>query len=504
MRLPVLVLRRVRTVALLSSLVVIATGAAAQTPAQTPAQAPAKQPPAKQGLPPIGVTGKTWTGDFDGMVKRRVIRALVPYSKTFYFVDRAIQRGLSYDITRLLEADINKKLKTGNIRIHVLCIPVTRGEMIPALLEGRGDIAMGNLTITPERQKQVDFTHPTARNVVEILVTGPGAEPVATVEDLSGKEVYLRKSSSYYQSIETLNAELAKTKKAPVKVRQAPENLEDEDVLEMVNAGLVKMTVVEDYLANFWKQIFTKLTPHPDVKVRTGGEIAWMIRKDSPKLKEELDAFLARFEKSGQRTDILTRYLKNTRWAKGATSPEDLKRFEEAITLFRKYGERYDWDYLLLMAQGYQESELRQSARSPVGAIGVMQVMPATGKDMRVGDIDEIEPNIHAGVKFLRAMMNEYYAKEPMDRLNKGLFTFAAYNAGPGRVRGLRRTAAERGLNPNVWFNNVELIAAEKIGRETVTYVSNIYKYYLAYQMIEEERAEREKTKQELKGGTRK
>ena len=504
MRLPVLVLRRVRTVALLSSLVVIATGAAAQTPAQTPAQAPAKQPPAKQGLPPIGVTGKTWTGDFDGMVKRRVIRALVPYSKTFYFVDRAIQRGLSYDITRLLEADINKKLKTGNIRIHVLCIPVTRGEMIPALLEGRGDIAMGNLTITPERQKQVDFTHPTARNVVEILVTGPGAEPVATVEDLSGKEVYLRKSSSYYQSIETLNAELAKTKKAPVKVRLAPENLEDEDVLEMVNAGLVKMTVVEDYLANFWKQIFTKLTPHPDVKVRTGGEIAWMIRKDSPKLKEELDAFLARFEKSGQRTDILARYLKNTRWAKGATSPEDLKRFEEAITLFRKYGERYDWDYLLLMAQGYQESELRQSARSPVGAIGVMQVMPATGKDMRVGDIDEIEPNIHAGVKFLRAMMNEYYAKEPMDRLNKGLFTFAAYNAGPGRVRGLRRTAAERGLNPNVWFNNVELIAAEKIGRETVTYVSNIYKYYLAYQMIEEERAEREKTKQELKGGTRK
>jgi len=264
------------------------------------------------------------------------------------------------------------------------------------------------------------------------------------------------------------------------------------------------MTIVEDYLANFWKQIFTKLAPHPTVTVRTGGELGWMIRKDSPKLKEELDAFLARFEKSGQRTDILARYLKNTRWAKGATSPEDLKRFEEAITLFRKYGERYDWDYLLLMAQGYQESELRQSARSPVGAIGVMQVMPATGKDMRVGDIDEIEPNIHAGVKFLRAMMNEYYAKEPMDRLNKGLFTFAAYNAGPGRVRGLRRTAAERGLNPNVWFNNVELIAAEKIGRETVTYVSNIYKYYLAYQMIEEERAEREKTKQELKGGTRK
>ena len=492
MRLPMLSARQVATVALLSGLALTTAEATAQTP--TPAPAPAK--PRGQSLAP---PEKPWTGDFDGMVKRRVVRALVPYSKTFYFVDRAVQRGLSYDVTRMLEADINRQLKTGNVRIHVVCIPVSRGEMIPALLEGRGDVAMGNLTITPERSKQVDFTYPTGRNVVEILVTGPGAEPIASVDDLSGKEVYLRKSSSYYQSIEALNAELAKSKKAPVKVRLAPENLEDEDVLEMVNAGLVKMTVIEDYLANFWKQIFTKLDPHPDVKVRTGGEIAWMIRKDSPRLKEELDAFLKRFEKSGQRTDILARYLRNTKWAKGATSQEDLKRFEDTIALFRKYGEKYDWDYLLLMAQGYQESELKQSARSPVGAIGVMQVMPATGKDMRVGDINDIEPNIHAGVKFLRAMMNEYYANEPMDRLNKGLFTFAAYNAGPGRVRGLRKTAAERGLNPNVWFNNVELIAAEKIGRETVTYVSNIFKYYLAYQMIEEERAERQKVKEDLK-----
>src|SRR5215813_11224982 len=176
MRLPMVVSRRLGPVLLVSGLVLVATGAAAQAPAPAPAQAPAK-PPAKQGLPPAAAAQKQWTGDFDGMVKRRVIRALVPYSKTFYFVDRAVQRGLSYEVTRLLEADINKKLKTGNVRIHVLCIPVARGEMIPALLEGRGDIAMGNLTVTPERQKQIDFTYPTGRNVVEILVTGPSAEP---------------------------------------------------------------------------------------------------------------------------------------------------------------------------------------------------------------------------------------------------------------------------------------------------------------------------------------
>ena len=484
--------------ALLSLSILIAIPAAAETTTQ----APAGPSPVTPGLAHT-IPRSKWTGDLDGMIKRRTIRVLVPYSKTYYFVDRAVQRGISYDLTRLLEADLNKKLKTGHMRLSVVCIPVNRGEMISGLLEGRGDIAMGNLTITPERLTQVDFTQPFMRNAVEIVITGPGADPIATIEDLSGKEVYLRKSSSYYQSIETLNAELARARKAPVKVVLAPENLEAEDILEMVDAGLVKMTIVEDYLATFWKQIFPRLTLHPDVAVRTGGDIAWMMRKDSPRLKDELDAFIARLGKSGQRNDLLTRYLKNTKWVKGVTSTAEIRKFEQTVTLFRKYGDRYDVEYLLLMAQGYQESALNQAARSPVGAIGVMQIMPATGKEMRVGDISQIEPNIHAGVKFLRAMMDGYYANEPMDRLNKTLFTFASYNAGPRRIGQLRGLAAQRGLDPNIWFNNVELMAAEKIGRETVTYVSNIYKYYLAYQMIEDERAKREKVKEAIHSGSR-
>jgi membrane-bound lytic murein transglycosylase MltF len=479
--------------ALLSGLALIASTAAAQTPAQTSTTG-------SSGKSGLAVPREKWIGDLDGMIKRRIVRVLVPYSKTYYFVDRAVQRGLSYDVTRLLEADLNKKLKTGHMRLSVVCIPVNRGQMIPGLLEGQGDIAMGNLTITPERLKRVDFTQPFMRHAVEIAISGPGAEPLTTAEDLSGKEVYLRKSSSYYESIESLNAQLAKAGKPPVKVRLAPENLEAEDILEMVNAGLVKITIVEDYLAAFWKQIFPKLTPHPEAIVRSSGDIAWMVRKESPKLMEALNSFLASVAKSGQRTDLLARYLKNTRWAKGITSREEIRKFEQTVALFRKYGDRYDLEHLLLMAQGYQESQLNQSARSPVGAIGVMQVMPATGRDMRVGDITKIEPNIHAGVKFLRSMMDEYYANEPMDRFDKMLFTFAAYNAGPGRIGQLRRLAAQRGLDPNVWFNNVELIAAEKIGRETVTYVSNIYKYYLAYEMIEEERAERQRTKEKIKG----
>ncbi len=441
-----------------------------------------------------------FTGDLDGMLKRRQIRVLVPYSKTLYFVDRGQPRGLAYDVFRLFEDDLNKHLKTGQVRVHVTFLPEARGDIMAALREGRGDVAIANLTITPERLALVDFTIPTVKNVSEIVVTAPGEPPVATPQDLSGREVYLRKGSSYYESVEKLNAELQKAGKPPVKVRVAPDNLEAEDILEMVNAGLVPATVVDDNRARFWKQVFTRITLNTGAALRTGGELGWMIRKNSPRLKKALDDFIARYpEGSATRNTLLAKYLKSTKYAKNATNKEERAKFDQVVALFRKYCDQYDMDVLLMAAQGYQESRLDQGAKSSVGAIGVMQVMPATGKELNVGDIHEIDPNIHAGVKYVRFMLDKYYGNEPMDNLNKGLFTFASYNAGPGRISQLRKIAKERGLNPNVWFNNVEIIASEKIGRETVTYVSNIYKYYLAYQLVVEQQKEREAAREEAR-----
>lgn len=466
------------------------------------AQVPDKSapPPAKNAYAPADITARKWTGDLDGMIQRRVIRVLVTYSKTHYFVDVATQRGMAYDFGRIFEDDLNKKLKKRHVRIHIFFVPVSRDELIPALLEGRGDMAAANLTITPERLKQVDFTDPTRRNVSEIVITGPGAEPIATAEDLSGREVYVRKSSSYYESLDKLNANFAKAGKKPVKVHFAPEELEEEDILEMVNAGLVKATIIDNHIAEFWSKIFKKIVLNSDAAVRTGGDIGVMIRPNSPQLKAELNAFLARYpEKSLVRNQLLQKYLQNTRFAKEATSKEEIAKFEAMVEFFRKYSDKYELDYLLMIAQGYQESRLDHNARSSVGAIGVMQVLPGTGKDMNVGDIAKIEPNIHAGVKYIRFMMNQFYANEPMDPLNKGLFTFASYNAGPGRVSQLRKETAKRGLDPNKWFNHVEVVAAEKVGRETVQYVSNIYKYYLAYKMVMEQHDEREKAKEEVK-----
>ncbi len=483
--------------------------AAAPAPAAatTPPRAPS--PPAPFGASvPEGVRAlmtRPFTGDLDQMVTRRLVRVGVAPNRTFYFVDHGVQRGVAYELGLAFEEHLTKKLKaTPGTKVNVLFVPLPRDLLAPALLQGRVDCVVAQVVIRPELQALVDFTNPVRTNVREVVVTGPGAPPIQSLDDLSGKEAYARKDSSAWQSLVALNGALAAKGRPPVAIREVPGNLEDDDLLEMTNAGLIPMIVAQDYMAGFWKQIFTELTVHDTVVVRSGASLALPIRKNSPLLAAELNAFLGKVGLGTALGNVVQkRYLQSTKFARQATSEAERKKFAELVGLFRKYGDRYSLDYLLMAAQGYQESGLDQNAKSQVGAVGVMQVMPATGRELNVGDIRETEANIHAGVKYMRFMMDQYFKDEPMDRLNKGLFTFASYNAGPGRVRQLRREAEKRGLDPNVWFGNVELVASERIGRETVTYVSNIYKYYVAYRLVEEDRARREQAKAAVKAGAR-
>jgi len=443
-----------------------------------------------------------WKGDLDGMIDRRVIRVLTVYGKTFFSVNKGVQRGLTHDAFREFDDDLNRKLakqgklKSKHLRVQVIFVPVARDELLPALEAGKGDIAAANLTITDERRGVVDFSIPVYPGVSEVAVSGPGVAELKSAEELSGKTVFVRKSSSYYESLVALNRQFAEKKIPEVQIKFAPEALEDEDLIEMANAGLIPLTVVDRHIVDFWKQIFPKIVIHSGAAVRANAEIAWAIRKQSPLLKGAVDEFIGQKWKGTALADkLLLRYLKNTRYVRNAASDAERRKFLRLVDFFKKYGDRYDVDWVMMAAQGYQESRLNQDARSPVGAIGVMQVMPATGKDLAVGDITQTEPNIHAGIKYMRWMIDHYYGKEPMTRLDKALFAFAAYNAGAGRVSQLRKEAAKRGLDPNVWFHNVEYVAAEKIGAETVTYVSNIYKYYIAYNLVLDARAEREQAR---------
>jgi membrane-bound lytic murein transglycosylase MltF len=431
--------------------------------------------------------GKKWSGDFDGMAERHLIRALVPYSKTFYFLDGADQRGLTYELLKEFETDVNKELQRTSLKVRLVVIPTKRDRLLPALVEGLGDIAAGNLTITPVRQKQVDFSAPHLTGVDEIIVTGPGAAAVETLDDLAGKEIHVRKSSSYYESLIQLKARFKDTGKAPLKIVLADEHLEDEDLLEMMNVGLIPMIVIDSHKGEFWARVFKDLSLHPNIKVRTGGQIAWAIRKNSPQLKSIINRFIEAHKKGTLKGNILyKRYLQNSKWVRNALADKEFQRFTDAVEFFKRYSQRYDFDWLMIAALAYQESGIDQSKRSPVGAVGVMQLLPSTAADPNVNirKIDVMEHNIHAGVKYLRFLHDRYFKNEPMDALNKMLFSFASYNAGPGKVIRLRREARESGVDPNIWFRNVEIVAARRVGRETVQYVSNIYKYYIAYRSI--------------------
>ncbi|MGD8519708.1 MAG: lytic transglycosylase F [Desulfobacterales bacterium] len=428
-----------------------------------------------------------WVGDFDGMAKRNTIRALLPYSKTFYFLDGANQRGLTYDLLKQFEKSINQQLKRKTIKVHIVVIPTKRDRLLPALADGLGDIAAGNLTITPERLKQADFTAPILTGVDEIIVTGPKSPKIQTRDDLAGKEIHVRASSSYFESLKRLNAEFKKAGKKQMKLKRADDFLEDEDLLEMMNAGLIPMIVIDSHKGTFWAQIFKNLTLHPEIKLRTGGQIAWAIRKNSPQLKNVIDEFVKSHRKGTATGNILfKRYLQNTKWVRNSLNDKALQNFNAAIEFFKQYSNQYDFDWVMVAALAYQESGIDQSKRSPAGAIGVMQILPSTARDPNVNipNIEKMENNIHAGVKYLRFIRDRYYKKEPMDAFNKMLFSFASYNAGMGRVAQLRKEAQKTGLDPNIWFRNVEIIAAKRIGRETVQYVSNIFKYYTAYRIL--------------------
>ena len=477
--------------------------------AQPTAKAAKAAKPAREDvtIDPATIT-QPWKGDLDQMVERRIIRVLVVPNKTFYFNERGTQRGATYDTFQLIENELDKeltrekKLKRKHLKVKFFYVSVGRDELFKALTDGRGDIAAANLTVTPQRQAIVDFAAPNLTDVQEVVVTGPASPAVSSLDDLGGKQVFVRKTSSYYEHLVALNKRFAEEQKPLIKLKEAPEELEDEDLIEMLNAGLVPILVVDKRVADFWKKVFPKIVVHDTIAVNTGGEIAWAIRKDSPQLKDFLDR-MATTMTSGhlldERQAILARYFKRTAHVKSAAAEAQRRKFLALVDLFRRYGDRYDVDWLLMAAQGYQESRLNQDARSPVGAIGVMQVMPETGKDLKVGDITQLDANIHAGVKYIRLMIDHFYENEPMTNLDKVLFAFAAYNAGPGRVAQLRREAARRGFDPNIWFHNVEYIAEEKIGPETVTYVSNIFKYYIAYHLIEDELQQRQEAKGLLK-----
>jgi len=435
----------------------------------------------------LGAMREPWSGDLDGMVDRGFLRILTVHNPVLFSPDGIQQRGLAVETARILEGWMKKRYGKGK-PFTVVLIPVPRDRLLRDLVEGKGDIVVANLTITRDRQKLVEFSRPTYPGVSELVITGPDAQGIRSLDDLVGVGIHVRRSSSYFEHLSTLNERRRRVGKKEIPVHDADERLEDHDLLDMVNAGIIPAVIVDSHKAKLWAQVFDKIKVHKNLAINTGGSIAWAMRKNSPKLTKAVNDFVKTHGKGTLTGNVLIkRYLKNTKWMDNALTGKGRERYEATIGIIKRYSDKYDFDWLMIAAQGYQESKLDQSKRSHAGAIGIMQVLPATAADKNVDieGIERAEENVHAGVKYLRFLRERYFSDKEIDPLDRVLFSFAAYNAGPANIAKARKKAGEMGFDPNQWFNHVEVAAAKTISREPVVYVRNIYKYFVAYVRLE-------------------
>ena len=435
----------------------------------------------------LPLTFERHTDDLDGMIQRKTIRALVLYSRTGFFYVNGRPEGIYYEALNNFQQFVNQKLRAKKQHIDITFIPVRPDRVEAALNDGVGDVIAFGLVVTPARQQRVAFTLPIQTDVKQIVVTGKNFGPVTSLNDLAGKKIFVNPLTTYSQSLNTVNASLKQQGTPAIQIENSDQSLMDEDLLEMVNAGLIPATVTTTERANIWSQVLPNIKPYPNLVVGDEGQLAWAMRKNNPQLKALLDEFIkTRAVGTSFGNTLVRRYLQKGEFVKDATSEAELKKFNETVAYFKKYAGQYGFDYLMIVAQGYQESMLNQAARSPGGAVGIMQLKPAiaAAAPINIPDVTTADNNIHAAVKELRDISDKYFNDPKIDPVDRLLFTFAAYNAGPNRIADLRKKAPAAGLDPNKWFGNVELLVGQSVGPITVEYVSNIYKYYVAYKLV--------------------
>ncbi|WP_169308267.1 MltF family protein [Ferrimonas aestuarii] len=436
------------------------------------------------------VLTEPWGGDLDNMLERGEIRVLTSFGLGWFYFDAGHPRGITVENTRNFEAFIKRALGAKAKLLKVTVIPVSRDKLIPYLVEGYGDVIFANLTITTRRLQLIDFSKPYASDVKELLITHKDNAP-ATMAELAGTTIWLREESSYYDSVLKLNRTLIGQNLAPLNIELIDPRLQDEDLLRWVNAGLIEATVIDQHKLPVWQQWWPDLVAFAE-PIRAFGELAYGIRKQSPELKALVDRYALTYQDGGRTFNILKqRFLESDRWLTRLKSEKTRDRQKQYKQWFQEFGKQYQFDWVLLSAFAFQESKYDANAKSDAGAIGIMQVLPSTAKELGFSNLTDPNTNIHAGTRYLAKLRDDYFNDPDLDEFNRTIFAMAAYNAGPNRINRLRRMAKSRGLDPDVWFQNVELLASAYIGRETVTYVANIYRHFVIHKRILSEQAQK-------------
>lgn len=442
------------------------------------------------------------TSDWPEIERRGVLRVLVAHDRTNFFVSEGRLRGMEYELVHQLELELAKDDSGDRPQVDVAFVPVAFDRLLPALLEGHGDVAAAGLTITPERAERVAFTRPYLSDVTEIVVAHEDAPRLEGLDDLAGRTLCLAPDTSYVESVARLNADLDDRGLEPVRVHELVRGLTTEDALELVHSGAFDYTVADRHVAELWAGVLDELRPQPELVLAEGEGLAWAVRPDNPELAARLDAFLEENRKGTLIGNVLfKRYFATTSWIEDPTPALGEGKLGPYLEPMQRLSAQYGFDWRLIAAQAYQESKLDPKARSSAGAIGLMQLKPATAKDMGFDDISDPEDNLHAGVRYMAWLRDTYFDDEALPEPVRVDLALAAYNAGPGRVKRWRAEAPDRGVDPDRWFGELENLAREDVGPEPVRYVANVNKVVVVLTRLIEERAAHEARMREAQQG---
>lgn len=425
----------------------------------------------------------SFTGDLTELRERRIIRVLVSHTRTNFFTTPRGFRGIEYDLLKSYENYLNTGVRKKRYETHLTFIPVPFSELLEKLAEGYGDIAASGITVTHKRAESIDFTDPYITEINEVLVSNVHSTKVKNISDLSGKKIVVVANSSYLSHLTLINQLLERVRFETIDIVVADKMLEAEDLLELVNRRVYDYTIVDNHIANIWEDVLNNIQVHPKIIFAKNSNIAWAVQKDLPELKQSLNSFIQKHAKKGNLlgNSVYNKYFGDSYWLSKPLTHDLLKKKPCLRYYFEYYSEFYDIDWQLVASLAYQESHFKQHKKSSAGAIGIMQIKPSTARDRQVNikNINRLENNIHAGIKYLTFLKERYFSDQKYTEKESLNFALAAYNAGPARVQRLQNEAKKDGLNPFVWFYNVETVARKRVGLETVNYVASIQKMKL-------------------------
>ncbi len=413
--------------------------------------------------------------DFNTIKSNNKIKILLDYSSTNYFVYRGEAMGFEYDVLKRFAKKYNLILE---VRI------VTNMDSIFYFLNnGFGDIAAGNLTVTRGRERDVLFTDAILYTRQVLVQKKPvhwqtmkrnelDAKLIKDKEKLFGREVYVRKNSSYYSQLRSIST----NKNNPIKIIESPGYISTEELIEKVANNEIEFTVTDlnIALANHFQ--------FPDIDIGTfispPTKIAWAVRKTSPMLLDTLNQWFAEYKKSKEFKSIQKKYF-GTKQQRTLHAREDflseeggqISPFDEII---KKYAQKLNWDWKLLASLIYQESKFNANAESWAGAKGVMQLMPSTAEKFGINSTSTIEQQVNAGVKLL-FKIDEILQETVSDSSERIKFVLASYNVGLGHVQDAQRLAEKYEKQPMIWENNVDYYLLHK--SEMKYYRDNVVKF---------------------------